>query len=384
MKAWARIAVVAVVAVIVIYAVWRFFFFHGSPLETAAQPQVPLAFVRNGSVRQTIALVGRVGPPAGTQTKLAFSVPGSVERIDVALGAHVERGATLAQLDATPYALVAQQAQAEANAANAGAAVASVDRTTVRLRVDEAALARQRRLYHAGVVALRDVEAAKGTVAADRAEAQSARLQVAQALAQSRAASLHADSTSYDVNRTTLRAPSAGVVVGIFVQPGQMVDPTTPVVALASVGEGVATLDVPVAQLPRIAVGNPVELHSNGARWAGRVAGIAPAVDPSTGLAILSVSGVPADIAAGTPLDARVTVGAVRGLVVPKDAVIEDPQTGAHLVFVAERQTGGGVRFASRTVTLGAQDDKFANITSGLHAGDEVAAEGAIDLLAAP
>lgn len=381
MKRWFRIALVAA-AIVLIAAAWRIIFFHPSAAEPSAQPQVPLAVVREGSVRQTIALVGRVGPPAGTQTKLAFPVPGSVERVDVALGERVERGAPLAQLDATPYSLAAAQAQAESNAADAGAAVAGVDRTSVRLRVDEATLARQRRLYHAGVVALRDVEAAHATVASDRADVQSSRLQLSQAQAQSRAASLRADSTSYDVNRTMLRAPSAGVVVGIFVQPGQVVDPTTPAIAVASVVQGVATLDVPVAQLPRISVGDPVALHSDGARWAGRVAGIAPAVDPSTGLAILSVSGVPPGIAAGTPLDATVTVGTLYGLVVPKDAVIEDPQTGARLVFVAQPKSGGGVRFGSRTITIGAQDDQFARITSGLRAGERVASEGAIDLLA--
>jgi hypothetical protein len=33
-------------------------------------------------------------------------------------------------------------------------------------------------------------------------------------------------------------------------------------------------------------------------------------------------------------------------------------------------------------VTIGAQDEKLARVTSGLRAGESVAAEGAIDLLA--
>jgi RND family efflux transporter MFP subunit len=377
-----RALVVAAIASIALIVLWRFFAHSAPPPAAALQSQIPLALVRTGSVNQTMALVGRVGSPAGTQTKLAFAIAGSVERVDVALGEHVDAGAALAQLDTTSYALAAQQAQAEANAASAGSALAGVDRTSVKLRVDEAELARQQRLFHAGVVALRDVQAAQGTVAADRAEAQSTRLQRAQAQAQSRAANLHAASTNYDVDRATLRAPSAGTVVGIFVQPGEMVDPSVGAVALAPDRQGLATLDVPVAQLSRIRVGAAVVLNGNGTQWQGRVVGIAPAVDPSTGLAVVSVSGVPAGTPAGTPLDATVIVGVTRGLVVPRNAVIDDPQTGAQLVFVAERHPNGTLGFVARTVMIGARDQKLAQITSGLRPGQQVAAEGAIDLLA--
>jgi RND family efflux transporter MFP subunit len=348
---------------------------------SALQPQVTLATVREGSVAESIELAGRVGPPAGTQTKLAFSVPGTIAGVDVRLGEHVEPGATLAHLDPTPYALTAQQAQAEAGAATQGAALAGIDRISVRLRVDEAELARQRRLYHAGVVALRDVQAAEGTVAADRAEGASASVQRAQAQEQSRAAMLHAAGASYDVARTTLRAPAAGSVVGVFVQPGQTVDSTIGVVALSSDQQGVATLDVPVTELTRITVGDPVEAHASKIGWDGRVDGIATAVDPATGLAVLSVSGVPAGTPAGTPIDASVVVGESHGLVVPAAAIIEDPQTGAQLVFVRHVDRSGVAHFSARTVAVGVRNARVARVVSGLRPGEQVAAEGAVDLL---
>ena len=378
-----RLVLVAAVALIVAVVLWRVSLRHASEAPANRGPQVPLAIVREGTVEQTIALVGRVGSPAGTQTKLAFSLSGSVQRVDVSLGEHVEAGAPLAHLDATPYALAAQQAQAEASAARAATAVASVDRTSVKLRVDEAALARQQRLYAAGVVALKDVQAAQGTVAADRAEIAGTNAQVTQAQAQSQAAAMHQQSTSYDVERTVLRAPSAGVVVGIFVQAGQVVDPTTAVVALSTVGgQRSATLDIPVAQIGRVHVGDVATLHYGGSVSQGRVTGIAPAVDPATGLALLTVSGVPAGTPPGTPVDATLVVGTLRGIVVPRSAVIEDPQTGDRLVFVAERHADGTLHFASRNVTIDAQDDRVARIASGLHPAERVAAQGAIDLLA--
>lgn len=375
----------AALAVAVVAGVWFLLNRRSSePPDAPARPQVALAIARDGVVRETVSLTGRVGPPAGTQTKLAFSVAGALDGVDVRLGEHVEPGETLARLDSTSYALAAEQARAEANAATQGAEVAGVDRVSVKLRVDEAELARQERLYRAGVVALRDVQAARAGVAADRADAASARAQLGQAQAQARAATLHAAGTEYDASRTVLRAPAAGTVVGVFVQRGQTVDAGTPVVALSPDRQGVATLDLPVADVARVRSGDPVELRSDGTVWNGRVEGVGSAVDPATGLAIASVSGVPDGAPAGTPVDATVTVGEARGLVVPLAAIVEDPQNGDELVFVATLDGGGVPHFTPRRVNVDARDDRMARVTSGLHAGERVAAQGAIDLLAQP
>ncbi|MBV8530819.1 MAG: efflux RND transporter periplasmic adaptor subunit [Candidatus Eremiobacteraeota bacterium] len=381
----ARTALVVVVLLAVVATLWFALARRNAATpQGGPQPQVPLATVTEGTVDRSIALTGRVGSPAGTQAKLAFAVAGTVAGIDVRLGEHVEAAAPLARLDATAYTLAAAQAAAEARAATGGAALAGIDRVSTKLRVDAAELARRQRLYRAGIVALRDVQAAQAMMAADRADAQSARAQLAQAQAQARAASFHAASTNYDVARTTLRAPAAGTVVGIFVQPGETVDSTTPAIALASERQGLATLDVPVPDLARIRPGDPVHLRSSAGRFEGRVAGVATAVDPATGLAVVSVAGIPDGIAAGTPVDATVVTGDVRGLVIPLGALIEDPQTGAQLVFVRELDRNGAGRFDVRKVTIDFRDAQRVRVTSGLRPGERVAAQGAIDLLAQP
>jgi multidrug resistance efflux pump len=380
-----RTFLLLVAAVAVVSLVWRMVASrYASVPETSAQPQIPVAIAHAGSVEETLSLSGRVGPPAGTQLKLSFALPGTVQNVNVRLGQRVERGTPLAQLDATSYTLAAQQATADAQAAAAATASARVDRFSVKLRAGEAELQRQRQLLNAGIVAVRDVQAAQATLAGDRADALSAREQLAQAQAQSRSANARAASAGYDVARTVLRAPASGTVAGIFVQPGQLVDPTTPVLALAASQGGLATLDVPVGELPRVAPGNPVRLRSGGRGWEGSVEGIAPAVDPATGLAVLSVSGVPPGVATGTPIDATVVVGRARGLVIPRSAVIEDPQSGAQLVFVQSRDEHGALRFAARRVTIDVQSADLVRVRSGLRAGERVASQGAIDLLAPP
>jgi RND family efflux transporter MFP subunit len=373
------------VAIAVVALVWRTVASRNASVpETSAQPQIPVAVARIGSVEETLSLSGRVGPPAGTQLKLSFGLPGTVQSVDVRLGQRVERGAPLAQLDATSYTLAAQQATADAQAAAAATASARVDRFSVKLRADEAELQRQRQLLNAGIMAVRDVQAAQAALAGDRADALSAREQLAQAQAQSRSASARAASAGYDVARTVLRAPASGTVAGIFVQAGQLVDPTTPVLALASSQDGLATLDAPVGDLPRIAPGNPVRLRSGGGSWKGSVEGVAPAVDPATGLAVVSVTGVPPGVAPGTPIDATVVVGRARGLVIPRSAVIEDPQSGAQLVFVQSGDEHGALRFAARQVTIDVKSADLVRVRSGLRAGERVASQGAIDLLAPP
>ncbi|HEY2474608.1 MAG TPA: efflux RND transporter periplasmic adaptor subunit [Candidatus Cybelea sp.] len=373
-RAW---TILSAVVLVVVGGLWLVLSRREAPGSASSLgPQVSLATVRQGVVAETISLNGRVGSPAGTQTRLAFPIAGSVQSVDVSLGQRVDSGTPLARIDATPYSLAAAQAQSEANAAERAAALAAVDRTSVTVHRDEVELQRQQRLFEAGIVAKRDVEAARATLWADRAQAQSARISLAQAQDQSRAASLHAAGTRYDVGRTTLRAPSAGTVVGIFVTPGESVDPTTPAVAISAEGQTIATLEVPAPDLGQISSGDLVRARSGSVTWEGRIAAVAPAVDPTTGFAVASVTGVPTSLPAGTPIDAAVVVRSLRGLVVPRDAVIEDPQSGAELVFVRN-----GNRFEARHVVIEGRDDRTALVSAGLRAGETIASSGAIDLL---
>jgi cobalt-zinc-cadmium efflux system membrane fusion protein len=374
-RVWGSFSAVVLVAAVVL--LW--FGFSRRPglgPQQTLKPEVSLATVRQGSVEETISVNGRIGSPAGTQAKLAFAVAGAVQSVDVSLGERVSEGAPLAHLDPTSYSLVAAQAQSEAGAAERGAALAAIDRTSVTVHRDEVELARQQRLFEAGIVAKRDVEAARATLWSDRAQAQTAHISLAQAQDQSRAASLHAADTRYDVDRTTLRAPSPGTVTGIFVTRGESVDPTTAAIAISSDGQQSATLEVPAADLARIAPGNRVRARSGSVTWQGRIAGVAPAVDPATDFAVASVAGVPSSLPAGAPMDAAVVVRSLRGFVVPRDAVIEDPQTGNELVFVRN-----GDRFDTRHVTIAGKDDRLALVSKGLREGEVVAATGAVDLL---
>ena len=357
---------------------------HSSSTSSQTQPAVAVATARYETMTQTIAATGRVGAASGTQTRVSFAVPGILQSVDVRVGSRVGAGQEIAQLDTSGLALSTQQAEADARAAAASARQASVDRTSTKLAVDEAAVRRAQALFTAGVSPRKDIDAAMAQLAADRAELQSNAAGREAAGAQAASASVRAALAQRDLSNGTLRSPIDGVVVGVLKHPGEAVDPTTPVVAIGPAAERSVTLDVSAADATRVHDGALVRISVVGTslRGSGRVTGLSNALDPSTQSATVVVSGIPSGAPAGAVVEATIDVGSVRGVVIPQTAIVQDPQTGATLVFVRRRQKDGSVRFEQRKVTLGSTDGTQTLVSSGLRPGESVAAQGAFALLA--
>jgi RND family efflux transporter MFP subunit len=346
--------------------------------DSVAQiPDIPTVAARYGTIDRTIPVNGRAGAPNAAGAKLAFGVAGTIEHIDVAIGDRVTRGQELARIDLRPYELAAQQAQAQAVAQSAAARAAGVDKTSARLRADEANLSRQRTLFSAGVVARKDVQAAAAAVAADRSDALIAGDQSAQAAAQASGATSQAQSARYDLERTSLRAPYDGTVSEVEGIGGETVDASTPVVVVVPYGSQSGTLDVSFAQAGELHPGDALSLRAGDVTWSARVAAVAPTVRSDSGMATVRVSYVPGSVASGTPIDGAATVGTSRGTLVPAGAIVEDPESGDDLVFVRTSDH----KFSARHVAIGARNEEWVRVISGLRVGERVASQGAIDLL---
>lgn len=404
---------VFVLAAIVI-AVFLLLRHRHAAVAPTAMPAVQVARAVIGDLPVNVEAHGRVGPPPGSSAALAFSVSGRLESIEVRVGDKVDAGQPLARLDATPFRLAVDQAGGDAQAASAnlasttsGAAVrnqealAAAHQADIKVEADRSALDRTRALFAAGIAAAKDVQSAQNLLATDEADARTAHLRahamvtgagssVGQTRADVQAASGQAARATAslaiaqrDLANATLRAPASGVVVAILKHPGESVDPTTPVVTLGAPLVHAATLTVPPDAARRIRVGDRAELHlARGMHtYAGKVTAAVNAVDPSTLAATVVVDGVPTDAFAGDAIDARITVATAHGILVPASAVVQDPQSGAMLVFIASGE-GAQQKFSPRTVTVGASDDRTAQIVSGLRPGEAVATEGAFELLA--
>ncbi|HKU68060.1 MAG TPA: HlyD family efflux transporter periplasmic adaptor subunit [Candidatus Baltobacteraceae bacterium] len=357
---------------------------HSAQTSATAAPAVSLTTAKVGTYVRTVQAVGRVGAPAGTQSKLSFAGSGVLQAVDVQIGDRVSAGQALAQLDTGGLALAAAQAQADAQAASANVQQSQIDRFSTKLAVDRAAVRREESLYAAGVAPLKDVQAARAQLAADQADAATAHTQVAGARAQAQSAQDRAALAARDLGNGTLRAPSDGVVTAIYKRPGEAVDPSTPVIAVGPGRSNEVTLDVTAGDAARIHAGDRVTFAIPGTQLtgSGRIDGVSTAIDPATQTATVTASGFPGSAPAGSAVQATIDVKNERGVIIPQAAIVQDPQTGATLVFVQTRDEKGAMKFKARTVAVRAQNGAQALVSSGLRPGERIAAQGGFALLA--
>ena len=461
-RVWLPLAAVAVLAIVLV-ALWSSARRgQGDAIAKdavpASVPSVSLVTARLGDFVERVDAQGRIGPPAGSSAKLAFAQAGIVQSVDVRVGETVHAGQAVAELDRAALRAAVAQAQADAQSARAaysGGAIstASVDsalaklavaqeklatlerggpaalssriaaqsiarQATLKVDADRATLARDQTLFGGGVLAAKDVDAARAQLASDEADARAAGAKVSAAntdfsatVKQARAdvasarndveaarsqrgvlggaaASARAklDAALIAYANGVLTAPRDGIVLTVAKHPGESVDPTQPVM---EVGPGLGrsvTLTVPAGVARRIAVGDPATLaipQTKERETHGRVIAVVPAVDPTTQLATVIVSGAPADVVPGDAVTATIDVGHARGVIVPSTAIVQDPQTGKTVVFVRdEHPKAGESGFALREVTVRASDATSATLSSGLASGEMIAAKGGYALLA--
>ena len=394
----------------------------GSP----AGAQIKPAFAISGVLAGIDVRVGqyvRAGTPLAHLDRSGLALTAQQASSDAAAAAAGYSGGAIpsAQVrSAQAKAVLAKQKLDALTAAGPGAqsdriaAQSAYQQAVIKVQQDRSGLERERRLFAAGIAARKDVDAAQAQLNGDLADesAQSSKLaaattgvgssiaaaradyaaalsdlRTAQAqqtvlAAQAASASARASLAHRDYVNGTLVAPVDGVVTAIYKHAGESVDATTAVVGLGPSLQNAVTLDVPVSDAKRVAIGDPVvvKLTAGGSSAAGRVAGVSPAVDPSTQSSTVVVSGIPPGALAGDAVEATITVAHDRGLIIPQTAVVQDPQSGDTVVFEAMKKNGD-VHFSVRTVHVIHSDGTLVQV-SGLRAGEQVAAQGAFQLLA--
>jgi HlyD family secretion protein len=416
--------------------------------SATAAPSVPLAVARTGTFVVRVEAQGRIGAPAGSSSKIGFAQPGIVRSVDVRVGETVVAGQTLAALDRASLGTSVQAAQADvlgtgantpgtASAAEQSArarlavandklamleaggpaaldariaAQSAARQSTLKLDADRATLARDETLLNAGVVAGKDVDAARAQLASDEADVQAANAKVAAAatdfqaaLKQARAdvagarsdvqaasgqaaaaqARLAAARIAYQ--NGALTAPANGVVLSILKHPGESVDPSVPVIEVGPPQSHDVTLTVPAATARDVRVGDraTISVVARAGAARGVVAAVVPAVDPSTQVGTIVVRGAPPDVVPGDAVTATIVVGHDVGVLVPSSAIVQDPQSGRTVVFVrAAHPKAADSAFALRSVVVRRSDPATAVVASGLRPGEHVAAQGGYLLLA--
>ncbi|HKO15904.1 MAG TPA: efflux RND transporter periplasmic adaptor subunit [Gemmatimonadaceae bacterium] len=307
--------------------------------ETPAVVGARTTIVRTQPFTESIGAIGSVAPRAGHVATLSAPAAGRVAHVLVAVGAHVQAGQPLVELDLTTFRAASQSAEAALAAA-------------------EQSYARTQRLAQEGIAPRKDVEQAAADLARARADVVSA--QRAEQLA-------------------TLRAPIAGVVTRMSATLGGTADPSQPLVEVADP----TALDILLGATPtdaaRIHAGDKVQLSAGQSAGGeplgvGTVVDVAGTVDSATRSVVVRVQ-APATrrpLRIGETVFGRIAVATrADAIVVPNEALV--PEGDGFKVFVVDAT---GIAHA-RPVSVGARGDSTSEITRGLTAGERIVTYGA-------
>lgn len=312
------------------------------------------ATVRAGSV--TVELPAKLVWNEERTQRVVPSFAGRVTGIDADVGTQVKAGAVLARLASPDF-----------GAAQADAAKAEADADLSRK-----ALARQRELYEAGIVARKDVEQAEADMRRSAAE---------RARAHARAA-LYGAAASVD-QQLALRAALPGLVVERNLNPGQELrpDPYGPGVPPLFVITDPATLWVQIdareGDVDALPTGARLELlvpALPGRRFEARVLTTAASIDPGTRTVKVRASVPNPDrlLRAEMLASARLERALGPGVLVPASALVL--RGARHFVFV---NPAAGV-FEPRAVSVGWQGSNQVLITSRLEPGERVVSDNVL------
>lgn len=357
------------------------------------------------TIERTVSAYGSVVGGDNEQASLAFAVPGQISHISARIGDHVSVGDTLAQLDREPF--IAEVSAGESNVAAAQANLekirlaarpqqinatnAQLVQARSQLAIAQAQLERQHRLVALGVAPKTDLESAKAQFASAqeqlavlgqqlasqqqpwKPDVDAGRATVAQAQAALSAARAR-------LGRTFLTAPFSGTVIARLHNDGETVDPTNPVLQIASDGPATFTANVSPAEAIKIGDGAAATVTLQGSTASARGHVVARNIAQSTSRTVsvlIRLITARRDFGPGAYGSARIVVGDRFGLVVPNISVVSDAATDVTQIFRKD-----GERFTPvRVDVIDREGGRALIVGFGLHKGELVATEGADELL---
>ena len=343
------------------------------------------AAVTRGTIEQNVTALGTLQPlqyvDVGTQ------VTGQLRKLHVDIGAQVEKGQLLAEIDPTLL-----EAKVNAARANIRALTAQVAERLAQVELAAAQHARQRELHAANATSMDALQQAAAAEKSANAQIIALRAQIDQSQS-----TLKADEAN--LRYAKIYAPISGTVVSLTAREGQTLvsSQQAPVILrVADLSTMTVWAQVSEADVPRVSVGMPVYFNTLGLperRWQGQVRQVLPTPETVNNVVLYNVL---FDVAnpdgalkpqmstqvffrvASAENAVAIPVGALQTAVKPlgdqgakgndKAAAQEPRRDRAYVVRVVD--DGGEVE--ERKVTVGLQTRMQVQVTSGLQAGEEV------------
>jgi RND family efflux transporter MFP subunit len=180
---------------------------------------------------------------------------------------------------------------------------------------------------------------------------------------------------------TRIVSPVDGFVARRNLDPGAFVSSNVPVASVVEIRTVRMVTNLVEKDLRRVATGAPAIVDVDafpGETFTGRVARVAPVLDPATRTASMEIE-VPNPtfrLKPGMYARVRLTVAQRQeALVVPRNAIVDyESKRGVFLYDAAENKA------TFRVVTVGLQDEAISEVTAGLTQGDRIVTTGAAGL----
>jgi len=368
MRTWI-VGLIVVVALVAAY----FTLGRGEGAATAGTKGGPGAFGRQpltvavtAAARQPLQeSVQVVGSLIGAATvEVVPHAAGRLQSVSVRLGDAVSRGQRIAQVDDRELREQLRQAEASYEVAQATIRQREADLSFAKTNLD-----RSRSLFERNLLP-------QQTLDDGEARYQSAQAQLDLARAQLTQASARLEELRIQLANTAITSPVDGFVGRRYVDPGAFVSANQPVVQVVDISLVRLVVNLVERDLRRVHVGDEGVVDVDafpGERFDGRIARIAPVLDPATRTAEMEIE-IPNPSKRLKPgMYARVQLLTERradALVVPKAAVVD--VGGRRGVY-----TMADGRAVFRPVQTGLEDADQYEITDGLSEGEQVISVGA-------
>lgn len=295
------------------------------------------------------------------EADLFAEVSGYVTQIFVTDGAAVSKGQKLYEIDGTRYAAALDQARANLKIAQSNLDRVQTDLNRYQALADKDAIAKQTLDY--------------------------AKTDLANQKAQILAAQAAVTTAQTNLNRSTIRAPFAGIVGISDVRLGALVNPgTTRLNTVSSINPVAVEIQVSERDIPQFVnlqkSGSAAQIGAvlpDGTEYTspGRIATIDRAVDPQTGtIKVRANFDNPSNVLrAGMNLSLNIkTNSATEEIVIPYKAVQD--QLGVFNVYVV----GDSSKAEQRKVDLGLKLGDKVVVKSGLKAGEKIVVDGIMNV----
>lgn len=288
--------------------------------------------------------------------------PLRVTGILVQPGDRVGAGQTLVTLDSSDYQAKVAQARAGLDNAIAGKKSADANLTVLRAKYE-----RTKQLYEQGAVSKQDMEAMQAAYDGAMAGGADAQVALYQAMY---------DDAANSAAHCNITSPINGVVGSINLALGDMAAATTVAASVSDTSALETDVMVSENEISYVRAGSDVEVYVRAVSdkaFKGKVATVAVMPDPvkRNYRVKIVLDNKAGKIKSGMYAEAVVyTEAKSKVLGVPVQAVI--PRDNNNVVFIIDKNN----RAQEREVKLGVRNDQYAEITSGLKAGDKVITKG--------